>query len=415
MFYLWMVWKYLKGSGRFIGWTSFLSLLGLILAVGSLILTMAVVSGVESLMRKAVIDVSGHFVMMDTFGPIENIPKLRRRLKDILPKLKTSSPFVHAEGLAASQGMLSGVILHGLEIQSYQNILNLENRVVKGTLTLSDQEISKNNLSGDQKRPAVLGYMLANKLNLDIGEEFQIVVPRPSILNEKSFAPKMATFYLAGTLDLGKYDYNDRIVFVQDLELQKLKGWKKGAYSGLRINFQSEQDARTASFQIGEHLGYHYHTRDWYDSNRIFFSEVVIQKWIIFIVLLFIVIVACFNVCSTLFVHVLRRFSDISILKTLGASQSFLICLFITYGLSIGLLGCLGGLLLGWVLCQIVKYGHFLYIPSQIYQFDRLPVEIRAMDLCLILGTTLLICFVATLMPAFKGSRIKPVEGLRYE
>ena len=406
MFYLWMVWKYLRGGGRFIGWTSLLALTGLILAVGCLILSMAVISGVESHLRQAIIDVNGHFILMDPYGPIENVSQFEGQLQDILPQLQHITPFVHAEGLVASNGILSGVVLHGLDPKSYQNILRLERRVMDGSMTLEDQK---------NTGVALLGFVLADRLGLKIGDVFQIVVPSPSLLDEKSFSPKVASFYLAGTLDMGKYDYNDRMVFVQDRRLQGLKGWNKNLYSGLRMNFQSDQAARSAAYQIGEHLGYGYHLRDWYSSNRNFFSEVEVQKWIIFIVLLFIVIVACFNVCSTLFVHVLRRFADISILKTLGASPSFLVYLFIVYGLCIGLIGCLGGLLMGWFLCQLMGYGHFFYIPSQIYQFDQLPVEIHLMDVCLILGTTLLICFISTLLPAWKGSQIKPVEGLRYE
>lgn len=413
MFYFWMIYKYFKGGGRFISWTSFLALFGLVLAVGCLILTMAVVNGVESHLRKAIIDVHGHFVLMDNYSSIRNVKQLQQKLKDILPQTQYMSPFVHAEGLVASNGILSGVILHGLETKSYQNILHLKNRVIEGLLTLEDQNNAEN--SEQKMGAALLGFVLAQRLKLNIGDVFQIVVPSPSLINDKSFSPKVASFYLAGTLDMGKYDYNDRMVFVQDKNLQNLKGWKQNLYSGLRMNFQSDEIARTAAFQIGENLGYGYYMRDWHDSNRNFFSEVEAQKWIIFVVLLFIVIVACFNVCSTLFVHVLRRFSDISILKTLGASQSLLVYLFIIHGLCIGFIGCLGGLLMGWVLCQIVEYSSFLYIPSQIYQFDHLPVEIRMTDVCLILGITLLICFVSTLLPALKGSQIKPIEGLRYE
>ncbi len=404
MLHFFIIWKYLR-AGRLIGLTSLLAILGLALAIGCLILSMSVVSGVESHLRKVIIDVNGHFILMNSHGPIKNPSKLQKTLHEILPKLKNISPFVHAEGLIASKGVLSGVIVHGLNPKTYQNTLKLKSRVIKGNLTLTSQ---------NQKGAAVLGEVLANKLNLKIGDEFQIVVPTPHLINERSFSPKISSFYLAGTLDMGKYDYNTRMVFVQDTYLQKLKGWKSQMYSGLRINFHSDEAARQATLKIGEHLGYDYYMRDWYSSNYVFFSEVAVQKWVIFIVLLFIVIVACFNVCSTLFVHVLKRFADISILQTLGANKTFLINLFITYGLTIGLIGSFLGLCLGWVLCQIVKYSSFIYVPSEIYQFDHLPVEMRFTDISLVIGTTLIICFFSTLLPALKGSKVNPTQGLRY-
>lgn len=421
MLQLWMVWKYLKGGGRFISWTSFLALLGLALAVGCLILAMAVVSGVESHLQKAIIDVNGHFIMMDTYRPLKNRVSLQKKLYEILPQLNEISPYVHAEGLIASKGILSGIIIHGLHLESYQKVLHFEKRVIKGHLILEDKLSDSSNKKGlapqglVPKKAALLGTVLADKLKLEIGDTFQIIVPKPHLIHGNSFSPRIASFYLAGTLDMGKYDYNERMVFVQDKDLQKLKRWKKGMYSGLRMKFQSDQAARKAALQIGERLGYDYIMRDWHSSNRIFFSEVAVQKWVIFIVLLFIVIVACFNVCSTLFVHVLKRFSDISMLQTLGAGRAFLVRLFISHGLFIGLTGSFMGLCLGWVLCQMVEYGSFVYIPGEIYQFDHLPTEIRFMDLFLILGITILICLISTLLPALKGSKIKPVEGLRYE
>ena len=409
MFHLWIIFKYLKGGGRFIGLTSLLAIIGLALAVGCLILSMSVVSGVESHLKKVIIDVNGHFTMINPYGPIKNLPELQKNLRELLPELKNTSPFVHAEGLVASKGTLSGVIVHGLNPKTYQHILHLKNRVTKGQLTLIEHP-SQNKIGA-----ALLGETLANQLNLNIGDEFQIVVPKPNLINEKSFSPKISSFYLTGTLDMGKHDYNTRLVFIQDKHLQKLKGWKSQMYSGLRMSFHSDEAARQATFKIGENLGYDYYMRDWYSSNYVFFSEVAFQKWVIFIVLLFIVIVACFNVCSTLFVHVLKRFSDISILQTLGASKSFLINLFITYGLIIGLIGSFLGLCLGWILCQIVKYSSLIYVPSQIYQFDHLPVEMRFTDIFLILGTTLITCLLSTLLPALKGSKINPTQGLRYE
>ena len=267
MFYFFIIWKYLKGGGPFIGLTSLLAILGLALAVGCLILSMSVVSGVESHLRKVIIDVNGHFTMMNSYGHIKNPSKLQKDLREIFPQLKSISPFVHAEGLIASKGILSGVIIHGLNPKTYQNTLHLKKRVIKGSLTLTEQS-SRNKIGA-----ALLGEVLANKLNLKVGDEFQIVIPKPNLINEKSFSPKLSSFYLAGTLDMGKYDYNTRMVFVQDKYLQKLKGWKSKMYSGFRINFQSDEAARQATLKIGEHLGYNYSMRDWYSSNYVFFQK----------------------------------------------------------------------------------------------------------------------------------------------
>ena len=127
------------------------------------------------------------------------------------------------------------------------------------------------------------------------------------------------------------------------------------------------------------------------------------------------VLVASFNISSTLFVNVMKRYRDVSILKTLGANRKQLVRLFITQGMALGVLGCVLGVLLGIGAGFIVSRRGFIDVPAEVYKFDHLPVEYRALDILLILAVTLLICFLSTLIPALRGAKLNPVEGLRYE
>ncbi len=406
MFKVWMVWRYLTGSGRFISWTSGLALLGLIIGVGCLVLTMAVVSGVETHLKKSIIDVTGHFIMMDRSGPIDPIEDMEPKLRKALPKLEHVSPFVHLEAMIARGGHVQGVVVQGLEARSYQKVLNLRSRLREGSLQLE---------SSEELPRAFVGTVLAKRLGLKIGDTFQLVVPRPNPVKEYDFSPRLKKFALGAILDMGKYDFNERLIMIEDRFARTLKGFQPGHNSGFRMKFSDDQAARDAAFNIGQEFGYSYYTKDWYEVNRNFFSAVEIERIVIFIVLLFVVIVACFNICSTLFVHVLKRFSDISILKTLGAGRSFLMKLFVSHGMLVGVIGSIGGVLFGLLLCALVESATWLYVPGEIYKFDRLPIEIRIQDLILILSATFGICFLSTLLPSLKGANLKPVEGLRYE
>ena len=405
MFQFWMVWKYLKGGGRFIGWTSFLALLGLVIGVGALVLTMSVISGVETHLKRSIIDVSGHFLFMDRRGHMEPPGKYEHDFKKLLGDVKAISPFVHMEGMVASEGKLSGVIVQGLEPTSYQSVFDLHKRVEQGKVTFKEA----NGLP-----QAVVGSVLANKLGLKPGSELKIVIPRPNQVKPKSFSPRVRDFVVSGVLDMGKYDFNERLVLTSANVAQDMKGIGD-KYSGYRMRFLTDEGARSAELRLRGKLKHDFYAKDWYQVNYNFFSAVEIEKWVIFIVLLFVVIVACFNVCSTLFVHVLKRYSDISVLKTLGAGESFLVKLFISHGLFVGIIGAFGGVLLGLVLCEIVEQATWLYVPGEIYKFDRLPIEVRISDLLVILGATFVACFLSTLLPAIRGAKLKPVEGLRYE
>ena len=185
--------------------------------------------------------------------------------------------------------------------------------------------------------------------------------------------------------------------------------------SGVRLRLKSDDLAKPTSEAIRNNLGYR--TRYWFDMNRNLFEAAELEKAVIFFVLLVMVIAASFNISSTLFVSVMRRYGDISILKTMGANRWFIIKLFTSQGLLIGFLGAVLGLILGLGACFGFMWAQkeFGLIPSDIYKLDHVDIEVRFLDLLAIFCASLLICFVATLAPSRRGARMVPVEGLHYE
>ena len=260
----------------------------------------------------------------------------------------------------------------------------------------------------------MVGKELAKKFLLEVGSIFQAVIPRASANSATAFSPRSQKYRVSGILDLGKYDFNERTIVVTARSAQDLAGIGR-AYSGLRIKISNPEDARKESFKLTSAFGAPYWTKDWLEVSKNFFSAIELEKIVIFIVMLSIIVVASFNVASSLFVNVMRRFADISILRTLGATQKFIIRLFVAQGLLVGFVGCIVGMALGVGLALIVAKSAWVYVPAEIYKFDHLPVEFRLQDMGLIMGSSLLICFLATLDPARRGARMNPVEGLRYE
>src|SRR5690606_28076513 len=163
----------------------------------------------------------------------------------------------------------------------------------------------------------LIGKELAKKLNLKINDDFQVVMPKPSKMDASSFSPVALKLKVAGILDLGKFDFNERFIVISDLAAQNLAN-VGNRYSGVRIRLKDPELVKEAGFQITAELGHTYWVRDWFDANYNYFSAVAIEKIVIFVVLSFMIIVASFNISSTLFVNVLKRYQDVSILKTLG-------------------------------------------------------------------------------------------------
>ncbi len=392
--------KLLFSRRALFGGSAPLALMGLILGVACLIVSMAVMSGFESTLQKAMADVTGHVRLVRTAKPNDDWQVLVDKIKKLEPTLEGATRFASVEAIVAHKGALTGVLIQGVDSEHYSEVLRLQSRLIEGSVDLPG---------------ALIGKGLQKKLQLQVGDEFRVVLPVNNGIDPSSFRRQVGTFKVTGVLDLGKYEWNERFILTDLTATQKLAeiGEK---YTGLILRFKEITHARDAGFHLSQNLGNDYWIRDWRDANENLFDAVNIERIVIFFVVLIIVIVAAFNVSSTLYINVLQRYNDIAIFKTLGLKSSEVLKIFSFQGLLIGSVGLLGGGILGLILCQLFMWGqtHLGLIPGSVYKVDTIQVQIRGMDLLMISVATLTICFLATLSPARKGSKLNPVEGLKY-
>lgn len=402
----WMVWRYLKGDrrGRL---TLMLSIMGMSFGVAALVLAMAIISGYTTTLKKSVIDSFGHIVLVKKGPGFRADGEFEKEVAPQIPELTSATPFLLLEAILAKRGDLGGVILEGVDFDSHNKVVNLRKHLVAGSF---DQP------STSQTPLAYVGKGIQKKYKLEIGDDFRIVLPVGGGLPGQSFRTKVTTFKLAGVLDLGRYDFDQRYV-VTDLKTAQSFGDVGTRISGYRMRIQDGEKAEAIKARLEEKLGYPYVFRTWYDSNRNIFMAADYEKVVIFCIVMLMVVAASFNIASSLFVSVLKRFHDISILKAMGASRSFVYWLFATQGLFIGLVGALLGITLGYAICELFMLVQHYYplFPAEIYRIDHVDVEVRGSDLILILIASMLICFLASLVPAKRGADLLPVEGLRYE
>ncbi len=398
---LWLALRYLTNRSRFLNRTALFALIGLIIGVAILVLSISILNGVESYLKKAVIDTTGHLMVIDRSGTKDPMGETFKKLKQVSPGIINATPFIHLDATIAKKRKISGIVIEGIDMKTFSKVLNLEERVIHGTFNVLDNN-------------AVLGKVIAKNFNLKVGDTFQIILPKPQKINSRSFSPKHKKFKVSGILDLGKYEFNNRYVVISDISAQLLADIGK-IYSGLRLRYKDPDLARGESFKIIESLGDRYWAKDWFDVSYNFFSAVQIEKRVIFIVLLSMIFIAAFNLSSTLFVSVFTKFADIGILKTMGLNSKRLKKIFIFQGLFIALLGSAIGIGVGILSAWIISQSVWIDIPAEIYKFDRLPVDFRIGDLISIFMVSLGICFLSTLLPARKGALLSPVKGLRYE
>ena len=392
----------------FLNLTSSFGVVGLALGVASLVVAMAVVSGFVSTLRNSVIDVSGDIVvyrhgLLDIdASPADEI------LDGLVPKPFKSAPFLMIEGLIAHKGKVSGVLLEGLGESAFKGVLDYQSRVVEGKLDLSGDE--------DGAVPAAVGKTLAEEYGLKIGDIFRIVIPDSKTDQGDSLRPRLGKFKVVAKLELGRFDYNRRYVMAP-IEGVQAFSQSEGKASGFRLRLQDSEQAQKIAFVINRDVGGSFWARSWVDANRNLFEAAQLEKLIIFVILLLIVIAGAFNVASGLYIHVLKRYPDISLLKAMGYTNRQVVKVFALQGFFVGVLGCLLGLLLGLGFCAafVVIQDVFQLLPADMYTIDKVQVELNLLDLLMVFIVSLLICVFSTLAPALRAARLVAAEGLRYE
>jgi lipoprotein-releasing system permease protein len=407
LFHLWIVYRFVASGRRWLNSTSIMSLVGMALGVACLTAAMGVVSGFENTLRRSIIDISGDLIVVHRGEKTQNVEALISQIKKTVPESRTYTPFVELEGLITGQGRLGGVRIEGFDPTSVDKVLNLQNRLAAGEYSFAPF---------GSIPAAMVGKALAKKFSLKVGEPFKVVLPMPSKTDSTGFSPKVMTFYLRGMLDLGKADYDERFI-VTDLKSAQEFAAIGENFTGMRIKLDDSDHAMEAARRLSRELGTQFYVADWSETNKNMFRAVTIERLVIFFVVLIMVIAASFNIASNLFVSVLRKYADISILRAMGFTKRDVARVFILQGLFYGAAGTVIGLILGLMMCAafVIAQRYMVLLPVETYRLDHVGVDIRFVDFGSIILASLIICLLATLVPAWRGANLDPVEGLRYE
>lgn len=391
--------------------STLIAIIGLAIGVGTLIVSMAVISGYTNTLKKAVSDSTGHVQILRTSAYGEDWRTLLEKIKQIEPTLTGATRFVYSEGVVAQRGQVFGVVLQGLDTDSYASVLNIKTRLVEGSDHFQGQT---------ENRPhALIGKGIAKRLSLHIGDTLNVVIPlmqsslQASDINQ--FRRKLISFKVVGVLDLGKFEWNEKFIVSELTNIQTAAELNQ-SYTGLFLKFTDINHARSAGFHIAETLGRGYWVKDWRDLNENVFDAAEFEKIIIFLVVLIIVVVAAFNLTSTIFINVMQSYTTLSVLKSLGLRRQDILKLFSAQGLILGGLSLLLGLVFGLLFCLgfLFLQDRLGVIAGSVYKIDHIDVSLQWIDLLFVALATLLICFLASLAPAYRGSRLSVTEGLKY-
>lgn len=388
---------------RRLGLPAILSFVGLTTGVAALTVAMAMVSSYETTMVSAIVDVFGHVLMVNQSEESVPLEKIQRRIMAIRPDVTGITPFINFEGIVVGQGKLNGVVAQGVDVETVDRVLRLRPRIVRGAFSLGENR-------------AIVGKELARRYGLEIGSELKLVLPRPLAQETSGFESKVARFTVSGIIDLGKYDYDERTVITSIDDARKVLGIS-APYVGLRLKLADEKNTFDARTDFKRQFGEDWWVSDWTEGNRNILRAIKYERVPIFLVIFIMVIAASFNVSSNIFIGVLRRTMDLSVLRALGLSARDVAWIFRVQGALFGLIGTLLGFLLGGVLggVFVLAQRYFVILPPDVYKISHVGVEFHIIDVVAIAVAAVLICLVAALAPAAKAAKLVPVEGLRHE
>lgn len=401
--------RYLRSRQKhaFISFITLLSMAGVTVGVMALIIVISVMSGAESYFKSQILGVEAHVILRRHGGEISDH-------RDIIERLQTrkgvisADPFIHTQVMLRSASNMSGAVLRGMDPEAAgAAIKGYSRKELKDKLTMEMAAPEESSVPG-----IILGRELAMNLGVSEGAVVYIISPR-GMMSPVGHIPAMKRFEVTGVFASGFYEYDATLAYIHLSTAQKLL--KMGdAVTGVGLRIDDIYHADRMSKDIGADFGFPYWTTDWMQMNRNFFSALKLEKKAMFIILTLIILVAAFNIASSLIMMVLSKTRDIAILKAMGATDRSVRRIFVFKGLVIGIVGTLLGVVLGIFGCYVLKNYQFIELPGDVYYFTTLPVQLRYPDVLVIVIAAVGICFFSTLYPAYKASRLDPVEALRY-
>jgi len=326
------------------------------------------------------------------------------------------APFIHSQVMLRSGSYVSGAILKGIDPLRAGQVLDLEKSMKAGDLQTLANGGGLRVEKGKAVPPGIiLGKELARLLMASPGDELYVISPSSGSLTPiGGRLPHMKKFRVEGLFDSGMYDYDTSFAYVSLESAQQLLGLKESV-NGIEVKVNDIYGVHRVSEAILKALGPGYWTQDWMEMNKNFFSALKLEKTVMFIILVLIILVAAFNIISTLMMMVLDKTKEIAILKSMGARGKMIMRIFMLDGLIIGLVGTVLGLMGGGVLCYLLTRYEFVKLPSDVYYISTLPVRVQMLDVTLIALSAVAISFLATLYPSYQASKLDPAAAIRYE
>ena len=394
----------------FISISAWFSLIGIILGVATLIVVMSVMNGFRAELVDRILGINGHLIVYKKNEPlISNYNEIVNKILDVTDVVAVT-PHLEGQALAKTKNTVTGVIVRGTKWSDL---------AAKKLLWNSLDEAAFNNFKN--KNQIIIGYRLAQRLNVKIGEYISLVSPN-GIETALGSLPVSQNFIVGGYFDIGMYEYDNNFIFIPWEKAENFFSLR-GMAHGIEIFLKDQSFTSVVYSKLKNKVGNNLVIIDWKKRNSSFMNALAVEKNVMFVILTLIIIVAAFNIISSMIMLVQTKKADIALMRTMGASKYLIMRIFLLTGSVIGFLGTFLGGIIGVIFSYNIQeirvfltqiLGQELFSP-EIYFLSKLPSKINFEEVFFVISISIFLTLLASIFPAWKASKISPAEALRYE
>jgi len=399
-----------KRRTHFISFISLVSMLGIALGIAALITVMSVMNGFEKEIRARILGAAAHIQVLGPEAGMRDWESVARTVKQN-PEVVAAAPFVQAQGLLSTGSAVRGVFVRGIVPELEDQVADFGKHMTSGSLAaLRPGEFG-----------LVIGIGIARALSLRVGERVTLISPQGQV-TPAGLMPRLKQFTVVGIFALDHNEFDSALALARMEDAQVLYRMDS-AVSGVRLKVRDIDRAPAVVRALASRVPPDVYLSDWTQQNVNYFRAIQIEKRMMFIILTLIIAVAAFNLVSTLVMAVTDKHPDIAILRTLGASPSSIMQIFVVQGILIGLVGTLVGVVTGVltalnvdvVVPAVERAFNFQILSREVYYISELPSDLHWRDVTWVALVSIVLSLVATLYPSWRASRVNPAEALRYE